>query len=715
MSQAGFLLYFPPCRFTAGLKRRTVLVNRRGISLFILMGALAVISILAFASHFFARESLQKFRRVTESYQSQLLARSAVACVISRIQDGLQDPKSEIYKTLLAESLAPGTALNIDLSPLDKLVQDTKGGKVSVRATVAAISPLDPDNLGPQTGGADSAERRCDLVIEANSQAGPAQTALKEIREFRVVHLMPGILGKFTFFLKTAPADSQAFNRYANNINGWSDERVSPTDRYQPIVLKNGGELDEGVAEKDDPESYKNRGYIFMGGGPVVLNLTCGNDEMFGEFFHFFRMGSTSNIPGYYDPTPPPFFTKPPDFTTRHAQNLNQGGSFAPDFAYCLKHVVQGFFTVDGNEQNMNFENRLGVDLPGPSTGVNLKMRSSMLHLFGTRSNPSPTLVLGDVRRRYADYTGVVVEATGNNVRDAIFTYLAQTTGTMMGLPPLPTSVPAADASDLPKGTPVQMDPSLTYPGMFGTDAVYSSKMCRLVEEPYLRSFDYLCFRNESSFLPEKSLFGTNGQASIQHSFTLNFHPSLNRKQPFYQDGSLEALPDDFLLAKAVYRVPDWNSFLRHFQKDGKIVLDSVVSIIGSPSSTLEIPGNLVFEKAGMLILENGSLRFSGVKLGADPDQIPVLVALKGNIELDSSNPSGLKAILIALNGSVSQISAGRSLNLQGGLMVGNFPPDSFRSGGKIAYDSMADPSGPLWGIFYRGFVSDFTSKVFWN
>ncbi|MBF0547982.1 MAG: hypothetical protein HQM08_26330 [Candidatus Riflebacteria bacterium] len=688
-------------------------LNRRGLSLYLVIFTLVIVSILAFSSHFVALESLQKFRRSAESSRSYLLARSAIACVIGRIQEGLHDPNSEISKTLLSENLKAGTFLNLDLSPLEKLVNETREAKtLKATAMIASIAQLDPLNLGLQTGGLDSAERQCDLQIEASSKVGPAETFLKEIRELRIVHLMPGILGKFSLFVKNTGNDPYAYNKYANTINGWPDDRVLPTNQTLPIILKNGGELDEGTLEIEDPESFKKRGYVYFGGGPISLNLTCGNDEMYGEFFHFTGISDTPTIPGYFEQSPPPYFTHPPDFSLRHPQKVNTDKVFAPDFAYCLKYVVQGFFTTDSNGQNMNFDDRMAVDFPGPSTNLNEKMESSIFHLYGTKSACCPTLVLGDVRRRYAEYAGVLIEATGNTKRDAILTYVRQTTKTMDQLPPFPPSVPAATGGDLSPEISVFTDPGTTYKELFGNDDTYKAFMCHLVEEPYLRSHDFLYYKGKDFFEPRKSFFGDNGTAKIQTTFTLPFHQNLNRSKPFFQEGNLDSLPTDFLLAKATYRVPDGKSFFSRFQDKGKLKMDCIVSIIGSADEPVEFPPDTIIEKAGIVIVENGNIRISGMAPGPEPDQIQVFVALRGNIELDLLRTSELKAILIALNGTIVNRQPNLGLGLIGSLAVGTFQPNTFPAGGKIVYDSISDPSGQSWGIFYRAFVSDFSMKV---
>ena len=500
---------------------------RRGLSLYVILCTLVVVSIFAFATSTMVTQNIRQARLLADSRAALLLDRSAVACAIGQIQDALENPQSQLHQVLTAPDLASGTQLAIDLAPLEAVRTGYRDAAITVAATIERISPLDGLRLTRTTGGGDPIERRCVLCLQLSGRVGSAEINRSEYRELRIVNLLPGILGKFTLYVRQAAGNSPGFNRFANDINGWADDQVPPADRIMPIILKNGGELDGGQ------DSWKKRGFVYLGGGKVSLNLTAGNDEAYGENFLFYSMTQTPSIPGYYDPFPPDFFTKPPDFTKRHPQSLNTGGSFVTDFAYCLKRVVSGFYTTDADGKDMNIDKRLGVTFPGTPQACDPRMRSSILHLYGTRSNPSPTLVLGSVYRRYAEYAGVVVEATGDSRRDAILTYVYEHNGAFDQLPAVPTTVAAAANGGLPAGTPIQFDSQqVCYDAMFQDPGTYQNHMCRIIEEPYLRSHDFLYFRQDGIFEPTQSLFG-QGIAQTQQICTLEFHPGSPPPKPF--------------------------------------------------------------------------------------------------------------------------------------------------------------------------------------
>ncbi|MBI3039695.1 hypothetical protein HYY75_11740, partial [bacterium] len=87
-------------------------------------------------------------------------------------------------------------------------------------------------------------------------------------------------------------------------------------------------------------------------------------------------------------------------------------------------------------------------------------------------------------------------------------------------------------------------------------------------------------------------------------------------------------------------------------------------------------------------------------------------VSLNGNIELDLSRFGSIEALLIAMKGRIINSTPTRPLDLRGGIIVGELLPESFRAGGRVAYDTRFDPSGFDYPNYYRAYVSDIPSTV---
>jgi len=670
-----------------------------------------VVGLFAFAMNNFVTENIFRTRRLLDSQACTFLLRSAIACAAGQIQEKIGDRNSDIFQVLTRESLPANQVLSVDLSPLDTLATEFRNGAAGVTVTLVKADPLSTEHLTETTGGNDAVERVCELRFEAWSKCGNVNQTQTQYRILKVTNLAPGILGKFSFFLKY-PESEDAFNVYANNINGWKDDRATDDESSLPIVFKNGGDLDNPLDTSE--ASWKKRGYIYLGGS-LTLNLTSGCDDEYGENFHFSRLGAGTVIPSYYPPVQPNSFSNPPNFTTNRYPTQNTGSGFAADFALGLKVLANGYFTADADDNNMNVKKRLDVFFPASTKDVHPSMRSSILHLFGNGSTPSPTLVLGNVNRRYALYSGIVLEYTGNDNRDAFLTYLPnKRASNFSGLVTLASVISPQSDGDLPAGTEIKVDTMyVNLENMFDTLDEYYKSASTIVSEPYLRSHDFLYHQDSSSFHPQTSSFGTT-QAACQSSFELTFAESLSRSAPFFKNGSLSELPEDFLESKTVYTVTTVQELADHFQDSTTKTwsFGAAILIIGKEDETAELPAGFTYDRGGILVFENGNVKVPLLKRGADPDQILTICALNGNIQLDLSTTGTMEANLIALRGKLVNLTPSRALDLQGGVGVFQFPADSFPAGGQVSYNPQCDPSGEEYSLFYRAHISDIPFSI---
>ena len=684
--------------------------GRRGAALFVTLGVLLVVSIFAYSMHLLTRENLRRSRRILDIVAGDLLLRGTIAEAVSGIQIAFRDRKSSAYDQLMAGSLAAGTELILEF-PNSLLMAKARDWQLSCRATVSRFAPLDPQRLTRTTGGGDPIERICDVVFTAEVLVDGVSQSRREVRTVRIVHLMPGIFGKFTLFVRNVGSNPDCYNLFANSIFGGADDRVLPDRRVLPLVFKNGGELDSGEGDDPDPKSYRQRGFIFLGGGVTRLNLTAGQDVGYGEGFLLSSYEQSLKNLGYYYGDIAPFFCSRGDFRSpRHAQILSQAPGIKNTFGFGIRAVRSGFFTIDQAGMDMNEDNRLARSFPVRKTDSDPRMYSSILHLFGNLTNPCPTLVLGDVQRRFAEYACVVVEATGDSERDGIVGFLQESDYDFSLLPPLESIVPSK-GKGLPEGTSIRCDPSqLDYSNLFPSASTYKRFMSKVHTEPYMRSHDSLYFLRPDKAEPEHSLFNQNGPAEIQRTFTLPFHEALLRTDPFFAEGDLEALPKDLLRGKAVFQVADMEHFKRLYLRpeNGHLDLDTVVLIPGKPGETSSLPGEFIYDRGGIIILEHGNLACGNIERGDDPDQHLTLVALQGDIELDLGRGGGIvQAHLVASRGKIINRTPSRPMSLEGGIIAGQFAATTFPAGGKVVFPIISDPTHRSWGFHYRAFVDD--------
>ena len=687
------------------------LVNKRGIVLYTLLGVLVIVSIFAFSIDSYTRKKLSQSRHLHERANATILAQSVLNYAVACLNEQLESEDSDLVSFFSSESIESGDELPLTFPLLPDILQNYSDATAGCSIIVKTIRQIrEAENLS--TTGFDPFEKELVVTITSEVTLNGFFCQLREDRQIRLINLLPDILGKFTFYVKKLD-DSQGLNCFANHIDGYTDSAFTQSTNCLPVILKNGGELDFAATEINDPESWQKRGYIFIGGDSVDINLTGGNFEAYGELFHFYAMDQSSGIPGYYTMFPPSFFAAPPDFTQTWPQSLNSGPDFADEFAYLLKHVVAGFYTTQDNGGNMNHDQRLAVSFPDSDLSAETRMRSSSLHLFGTRSNPSPTLVLGYVNRCYADFCGIVVDVDLDGQRDAIVDYVRETEEAIGNLPMPPSTIDAASNGSLAPGIPILLDNGLVnYGNMFASDFEYQENMCSIKSEPYLRSHDYLYFRGEDNFFPETSCFGEN-VADYQHKFSLKFASEVFADRDFYKDGYPQDYPVNGLNDKISYRINDFDEFLERFydSENNRLNLGISLAIENSQGEQVELPDSISLTRGGLLLVENGDIVVGAIEL-SDPDEVLTIVALQGNIFLNLSSGQPVCANLIALNGSVKNNTPNRGLDLHGTLAADKYNPVEFKAGGRILYNKLNDPSGKNYDYYYRCFVADYSDNT---
>jgi hypothetical protein len=270
--------------------------DKRGIVLYTLLGVLVIVSIFAFSIDSYTRKKLSQSRHLHQRAKTTILAQSVLNYAVARLNEELESEDSDLFSFFSSEAVEPGDELPVTLPLLPDILQDYSDATADCSIIVKTIQQLrEEENLA--TTGFDPFEKELVVTITAEVTSNGFYCKLSEDRPIRLINLLPDILGKFTFYVKNLD-DSQSLNCFANHIDGYTDSAFSQSPNCIPVILKNGGELDFAASEINDPDSWQKRGYIFIGGDSVDVNLTGGNFEAYGELFHFYAMDQSSGIPG---------------------------------------------------------------------------------------------------------------------------------------------------------------------------------------------------------------------------------------------------------------------------------------------------------------------------------------------------------------------------------------------------------------------------------
>lgn len=404
--------------------------HRRGFLLYLVVGLVAVAGILMLGLDLMARQRNRLAHRSGFNRVADGLAAGAASYLQFVMKGEVVDPAELLgdfalpltQGSLHAFLLQPAADLESALGrtsvdalfatwfgedwrvPIDDLEEEHPGAEVSIDLTLEA-APLHPEGAW-----SDPIEKTASLGLVVTAEyRGVVRTRTLGFG-VKVVHPLPPVTSKFTFFVDRVPNPEREFNLFENDEAGES----AGTFTQFPFVLQNtplGLAADREIiaanaanVEAGDPwarqaevaDELRQRGYVYLGTGPgnggrVVLNLTAGpslrdaagvpvrNEN--GEFFHLFDPERYESQPTYYrlvESAAPDNFNRKltlPDGSTRMA---------------FINFLFWGFHTVGS------------YDLEDAGLGSTLdEKRSSILHVFGNDDAPSRTMVYGPVYQNF--------------------------------------------------------------------------------------------------------------------------------------------------------------------------------------------------------------------------------------------------------------------------------------------------------------------------
>lgn len=577
---------------------------------------------------------------------------------------------------------------NEDLKGFAREVDSTAGIKVEVwlrefkQTETAPESWVDPS---AKTGW---------LSIESTGEYRGMRRTLSVKRQVWVGSILPPVVSKFTLHVGQASRGNEGSyniirNDYAGNI----------TDGPLPIICYNHGTPDtffpfEGrplsaiLNEEKNPQIYQQRGWIWLGGGKVRLNLTSGAGAL-GEIFHFFEILSNSTFQAIKFITltaklPPPF---------RSPQSLpwdiKPDDPNPPWYSYTFGHhfVLEGFHDKsDRKAQNAMYEGDiLSVAAELPRYGA----KSSMLHLYGTSNKgyQSRTKVLGNVSLAFPRFAGLDITPQ-EPIQRANF--LSAAPPPMYLLPSLFPHEYSEERllTDFLKrrlGGPI-----LPVGFLFADQSMYSRFMSCIVEMPYVTSYnamqDIQTGQPPREFPPQNKILSEDDGREI----TLTRNNQILYKGPVSAPQLLEVIHRR--VQKKIGSIEEfWTTY---YDADKQTLnLNEIVQIDNAAKASFLIPPDnlpypLKVTGGGMVILAEGNLVLRGVQMQS-PKEALTLVLDKGTL-VKFETPIQNQLNIVAPK---AELDYGSKMDLLGTLCLGTVRPDERTSGGFLRYRQEQDPT----------------------
>ncbi len=690
----------------------------RGMFIPLVMGVLAFLFLIILAFSFMVQSNR---RSVFLTFKKEVALGLADAG-IEQASAYFSSRESDLYGDLVDPSV-PTSALagtsetfsHIDFPYLDNVVSQYEAA-VDVEMVLQNFTSI-WSSQNPFGVMRDMNERAGKMLIKATVTYAGVQWVKEVRKEIVVVNLLPAVLPKFTLFVKDQLTDSQ-LNVLENDKFG----AITGPPSTQPVVVYN---YPKGSALPD----ICRRGWIFLGGGKWNFNLTSGwgsGSQSTAEDFHYLDVGRVCLIDG------------------------SQPGHGELGSYHLVKLLQRGFY--DGSDMAAWME---------PVAAF-----SNTLHLFGDRTRQSPTLVLGRVYRRLAQYGAVCWKDDPPSA-----TYPPPPPKRVLkeySLTDWTTTLPA-NALEFPKQAPFNDDypdlvnPYYIKPHFFNTSEYeytlpgnnhgYAFYMSRVVGENdpdqghYNNSYDMIHHGNDNLF-PGRELTTDRLQSVIEPPSTCSdqnyFYSPVNGTEPSGTAG-LTIKRDDGTVVFKGNPGDDADAFFGADLKGTKAVMelspdDFTAMFIKEPPSgsipddyhelhlgtVVHVTGPLSLDrdlvvKDGGIIVADGTVGISKNVISDSslpPEETSLAVcSLNGDILISSMSGIKVHASLIALTGKLNKVP-GSPLEVRGSVAVGSLGTGLFfaDSPGKIEYDPRYDPlDSGNYSKYYRASLIpvEITSKFY--
>ncbi|OGM07724.1 MAG: hypothetical protein A2008_02325 [Candidatus Wallbacteria bacterium GWC2_49_35] len=328
--------------------------DKKGFILYFALGIMMLIAMLVFAYNTFVRGDAALTFHVVDAETSDAVTQSVLNITIRELFDKIND-----------FDVAVGKKTTIDLSgnPFLKVYKDKYGSLFSMAASFTILTK----RAFPQPAGLrsspDPQEGFGTILIEVATTYKGVRRYMKDVREYKLVNIIPPVYSHFTIFVRDAGKDGQPLKYNAVLC----DEDGRCVSDIKPLELNNGSSYTYPLEK---------RGWIFLGGGRLVLKLGQGYEDG-GEAYHLIQ-----------DPT-------------RVELPTNE---------FVIVNRYMGFCDELKDEETI--------------TGKVKDFRSSYFKLFADEKDPSHTVVLGDVHRAFIKFAAVFEIINGKIFNPAILPWL---------------------------------------------------------------------------------------------------------------------------------------------------------------------------------------------------------------------------------------------------------------------------------------------------
>jgi len=683
-----------------------------------------VLLVLGITLHQFVGQQNANVHLLAFSEVAHFLAEAGISSCIRSVREALQasgilgQGNQALFKLLTKPEPLPDTSLmpllkdtwNEDLKKFSKDLDKTANIKVEVWLRNFKQTETDP------SAWVDPTAKTGWLSIESTGGYRGMKRVLIIKRKIWVGNVLPPVVSKFTLHVREArKADEGAYNIIRNDY----DSNI--TDGPRPIVCFNhstpdafhpfpGTPISKILSDEKDPFVYLQRGWIWLGGCKIRLNITSGAGAL-GEIFHFYDISNANSFQAIKFKTPaeklPAPFQNPINLPWDLIDASSPDPSRQPSYQFGHSFVIEGFHDKSNRrQQNAMYErNVLSTTYEKPKYGS----KSSMLHLYGLAQKgfQSRTKVFGNVTAAFPRYACLDVKPMEPDVANMFANTKPDPLYLLPSLPPqtFRNNFPITDFLNRHFGGPI-----LATGFLFQDQAEYAKFMSCIVEIPYNTSYnsmqDIQTATGSRQFPPQSNVLSEDSGSDL----------ILKRDKLTIYKGPVEA-PRMLEVVKSRIQkdIPTVGEFWgTYYDKEKQVLrLGQIVRILNADKETFFLPPQqiaypLKVEEGGMIILENGNLTCRGAVLLSTDECLTIVVARGSSVNFETPQMNQVNILA-----PQAELGYGSRAELYGTLCLRSLTPDERTSGGNIRFREDQDPTKPDYLKFYKIRIDD--HDTFWH
>lgn len=712
---------------TTSIQCRSLLTptSKRGVILFVVMGAIFVLTILVMSYNHLVQGKFNESREILKHLKAMKTAQAVARFITCRLKSDLASSETqagspgEMLRKAFQQNDPAQLKAIVERDWLFKLVNDSNfsrlklhllGDRLSAEAVIdASFSFADITALSSLKEGNElflDFEKAGIINLQVSVNIGKTREIWQEARPFRVVVPFPMPLTKFTMYLRSAADASDPMKYNTVKIDAPETCAIVPGSP-KPLFLFNGM---PGENNNMRDNVWEKRGWIYLGGGRVVLNR-AGGHMRYGQGFHSYSPECDKPITllhNFDDPVSGGTFKGAKVGSNNLTFSVAKWG-FTDDilkgpFAHIWKKVLAGEIAAKDPVASPKYWN------------------SSLLHLFGSYNKElvSMTRVVGDVEDRFLDMGYFADSVTRLPVGAVVSMSLGKYNATLKSN--------TGQTSNSTSQANIFIDELICFSGDF-TQQFQPGEIYEM--EDFFLSLKYdapgynIAYRktmSKTAVCAYDETYDMIAQYS-KNTQKLDIPPTEVAPKVSDLDFKLEIMGLDCKTLKidkiadtadatlgmnkrVCYEITEKGAKAFKLLRDNFCLstnsdfnLTNAVVRINTGGAGLEFADNLGAVTGGSILVD-GPITLGTFKQAIEPDKVPLLImAEKGAITVkNSTNPKNpTLAYLVALDkdkGAIKFASPNIPLNLLGGIAANNLIPDDISIGGRVTYNTRFDPTG---------------------